>query len=166
MGKNNKSQLFIGTIIATLIGLTPYLFYLHESVPTTKVWNTFLFSYDSGSWDDANFAIWVLTNKLIPLMLLLIWFLTSRHWWYHVLLIPITMYTYQVVGFFDNSITYIDEFQLIHLVPVMAIIIPTIYLIRARLLDRINNVDKSIQDLEDELKLKPKTFIEKIKAYF
>ena len=43
----DKKSMIIGSIIATLIAITPYLFYLYESVPTIQFWNTFLFTYDS-----------------------------------------------------------------------------------------------------------------------
>jgi hypothetical protein len=156
----------LGSIIATFIAVSPYLFYLYESVPDTKIWDTFLFSYDSGSWDSANFAMWVFTNKVIPLFFLIIWFFTCRHWWYHVILVPIAMYVYQIFGIFNGNISYIDEFELMHLVPVMAIVVPSIYLIRARIFDKLNTIDKTMQELEDELMIKPKGVWEKIKQYF
>jgi hypothetical protein len=94
--KLKDKNLVVGIIIATLIAITPYLFYLHESVPDVKVWHTFLFDYSSGYYDSAGIAIWVLMGKLIPLYLLFIWFFTCRHWWYHALIVPISMYSYQV----------------------------------------------------------------------
>jgi len=160
---DNKS-LVIGSIVATLIAITPYLFYLHESVPTTKVWDTFLFSYDSGFYQDANMAMWILTGKLIPIFLLFIWFFTCRHWWYHVLLVPIAMYSYQIFGSLNDDLSYVDQFQLMYLVPIMAIIIPSIYLVRARIFNRINK--KTMQELEDEFRIGPKGFFERLKDYF
>ncbi|MBT8258036.1 MAG: hypothetical protein KJO49_06160, partial [Bacteroidia bacterium] len=153
-------------IIATLIAITPYLFYLYESVPETQVWNTFIFTFDAKSWEDMNYLMWVTTGKVIPLFLLTIWFFTCRHWWYHTILVPITMYVYQLFGMFDENLPYVDEFQLMHLVPVMAIIVPSIYLIRARMFNRMINVDKSMEELEEEFKIKPKSFLEKISDYF
>ena len=94
--KSRNKSLVLGSIIATFIAVSPYLFYLYESVPDTQIWSTFLFTYDSKAWGDANFAMWILTNKLIPLFFLVIWFFTCRHWWYHALLVPIAMYVYQI----------------------------------------------------------------------
>jgi hypothetical protein len=48
----------------------------------------------------------------------------------------------------------------------MAIIIPSIYLIRAKLFNSINTINKTTQQLEDELAYKPKDIWEKIKQYF
>jgi hypothetical protein len=163
--KISKSAI-VGTIIATIIALTPYLFSLHESVPQTKVWNTFLFTYESVFWEDVNYAMWVFTGKLIPLMLLLIWFFTCRHWWYHALLVPIAMYIFQIVVTYSGESKYMDEFQLIYLLPIMAFVIPSIYLIRAKMFSKINDADKSMQELEDEFRIGPKGFIEKLKDYF
>ena len=163
---HNKKSLVLGSIIGTIIAITPYLFYLYESVPKEQVWDTFLFTYDSKGWGDANIAMWVLTGKAVPLLLLLLWFFTNKHWWYHTLLIPIAMYIYQIFDFFNGTLSYVDEFQLIYLIPIMAVIIPTIYLIRARITNRINEVTKSMQEIEDEFKLSPKNFWDKVSQYF
>ena len=162
---NNQSYVF-GIGVALFIAVTPYLYSLYESVPETKVWHTFLFTYNSTHYGDANLAMWVLTGKLLPLILILLWFFTCRHWWYHALLVPVVMYSYQIIVFFNDEYTYIDEFQLLYLVPFMAVIIPSIYLVRARIFNRLNTVDKTIQDLEDELTFRPKTLWGKVKQYF
>lgn len=162
----DKKSLIVGSIIATIIGFTPYLFYLYESVPKEKDWNTFLFTYHSGYFENANTAMWILTTKAIPLLLLLIWFFTNRHWWYHVLLVPVAMYTYQIIQQFVDESDHLDEFQLIYMVPIMAIVIPSIYLIRARIFNRINEATKSMEELEEELKMSPKNFWDKLKQYF
>ncbi|TGV04075.1 hypothetical protein EM932_04025 [Flavivirga rizhaonensis] len=166
MKKYDNKSLLIGSIIGTLIASTPYLFYLHLSVPQQRVWHTFLFTYDSKGWGDANVAMWVFTGKVVPLLLLLLWFFTNRHWWYHTLLVPIAMYVYQIFDFFNSTLSYVDEFQLIYLIPIMVVVIPTIYLIRARIFNKVNETTKSLQELEDEFKLSPKSFWDKVKQYF
>ena len=52
------------------------------------------------------------------------------------------------------------------MIPVMAIVIPSIYLIRARIFNKINEASKSLEELEEEFMITPKTFWEKIKQYF
>ncbi|WP_240911338.1 hypothetical protein [Yeosuana marina] len=162
----DKRSLIIGSIIATIIAMTPYLFYLYESVPDVKVWNTFLFTYRSGYYESANISIWVLSSKIIPLLLLFIWFFTCRHWWFHALLVPIAMYSYQIFFTLKQDLEYVDSNQLIYLIPIMAIIVPSIYLIRAQIFNKINDATKSLQELEDEFKVSPKSFWDKIKQYF
>lgn len=146
-----KRSLVTGSIIATLIAITPYLFYLYESVPTTKSWSTFLFTYYSGFYENANVSFWTLTGKIVPLYLLFIWFFTCRHWWYHVLLIPIAMYAYQLVAIINDDSNFFDEYQIMYLIPIMAVIIPSIYLIRAKMFNKLTN--KSMQELEDEFRV-------------
>ena len=162
----NKKELIIGTIIATIIAIVPYLFDLYQSVPTGKVWNTFLFEYNSNYYESVQITVWTLMNKLIPLLLIFIWFFTCRHWWYHALLVPIAMYLYQIFIIFNDDLQYVDSFQIIYLIPVMAIVIPSIYLIRARIFNKLNTVDESMQELEDEFKIKPKGLWGKVKQYF
>lgn len=164
--KPSKKSIIIGTLIATFIGASPYLFYLYENVPDTQVWSTSWFTYDSKAWEDANYAMWVFTNKFLPLMFILIWFFTCRHWWYHVLLVPITMYVYQTINIFNDSLGDIDKFELVYLIPVMALIIPSIYLVRAQMFNKLNTVDKTMEELEAEFMIKPTTLWGKVKQYF
>lgn len=162
----DRKSLIMGSIIATILAITPYLFTIYESVPHAKVWDTFLFTYDSKSWQDVNLVFWVFSSKAIPLLLLFIWFFTNRHWWYHALLVPIIMYIYQIFGLFNDDQGHIDEFQLIYMLPIMAIVIPSIYLIRARIFNKINEANKSLEELEEEFKLSPKNFWGRVKEYF
>ena len=67
---------------------------------------------------------------------------------------------------FRVDTTNVDESQLIYLIPIMAIIVPSIYLIRARIFNKVNDATKSLQELEDEFKITPKNFWGKIKQYF
>ena len=159
----NKS-LIAGSVIATLIAITPYIFYLYESVPDEKIWNTFLFTFESHYYLNANAAVWIFMMKGVPLYLLFIWFFTCRHWWYHVLLIPIAMFAFQLAAAFVDETGIIDEFHLMYLIPIMAVIIPSIYLIRAKMFNKLTS--QSMQDLEDEYRLGPRSVWDKVKDYF
>ncbi|MDP5081728.1 MAG: hypothetical protein NWP87_03660 [Winogradskyella sp.] len=156
----------VGSIIATVIASTPLLFSLHESVPSDPVWDTFLGTYDSGFWKDAQYAMWVYTGKLLPLILILIWFFTCRHWWYHALLVPIVMYVFQIVTTYRGDVQTIDEGQFVVLLPILVLVVPSIYLIRARMFNKINDADKTLEELEEEFMIKPKGVWGKVKQYF
>jgi hypothetical protein len=52
------------------------------------------------------------------------------------------------------------------MVPIMAVIIPSIYLIRAKMFDKINNADKSMKEMEEEFMIKPKGLMNTLKQYF
>ena len=163
--QTNRS-LITGSIIATFLALSPFLFTLYESVPDVKVWDTLLFTYESPYYESAFVLAWTLIGKIIPLYLIIIWFFTCRHWWYHTLLIPIGMFIYQIIVILDDDLSFADQNELLVLLPVMAIIIPSIYLIRARMFDKINSANKSLEQLEEEFAVRPKTVWGKIKQYF
>jgi hypothetical protein len=165
VNKGSRSPV-VGAIIGTFIALTPLFWSLHESVPDKAVWDTFFGTYESLEWESARYAMWVLTGKLIPLLLLLIWFFTNKNWWYHALLVPIILYIKQIYGTIQADLNYIDEVQFIGMLPIISIVIPSIYLIRARMFNKINNADKTIQELEDEFMMKPKGVWNTIKQYF
>ena len=164
--QEDRKSLIIGSVIATIIATTPYLFYLYESVPNSPIWDTFLFTYQSEFYQSAQVSMWVLTSKLIPLLLLIIWFFTCRHWWFHALLVPIAMYVYQIFITLNDDLINIDSNQLMYLIPIMAIIVPSIYLIRAKIFNKINDANKTLEELEEEFKISPKSFWDKIKQYF
>ena len=162
-----KKSFILGSILATLIAGSPFLFYLYNYVPETADWETFLFTYHSGWYENAQTAMWMLSGKIITLFFLVIWFFTCRHWWYHSLLVPIVMYIYQIIDAIlqDNTLS-VDNFDLLYMMPIMALIIPSIYLIRAKVFSKINDINKSMQELEDEFKIKPKGFLKTLYNYF
>lgn len=152
--------------MATTIAATPFIFNLYQSVPEVKVWDTFLFTYDSNYYEDVSVVAWTLMNKIVPLILLFIWFFTCRHWWYHTLLVPIAMYVYQIVITLNGDLYFVDGNEIVYILPIMAIIIPSIYLIRAQMFEKLNSADKSMEELEEEFKIKPKGMWQKLGDYF
>jgi low affinity Fe/Cu permease len=158
----SKKQLIIGSIIATYIAITPYLFTLWENFPDQPTWDTFLGSYTSPYYESVQILVWTLLGKFIPLFLLIIWIFTCRHWWYHVLLVPIAMYVYQIITVLNDDLEFSEENQILYLLPVMAVIIPSIYLLRAKMFNKLNDAGKTMEELEEELKAKPSSF----KDYF
>ncbi|MCX7549521.1 hypothetical protein [Xanthomarina sp. F2636L] len=162
----SKKELILGSIFATIIAISPFLFNLYESVPDTKVWDTFLFSYDSKYYESVYVVAWTLAGKVIPLILLLIWFFTCRHWWYHTIIVPISMFLYQIIQTLNSDLYWVDKNLILYMLPIMAVVIPSIYLIRAKMFDKLNTANKSLEELEDEFMIKPTTFWGKIKQYF
>ena len=127
----SKTNVIYGSIIATIIALTPLLFNAYVSVPDQKIWNTYFFTYNSEYYQSAFVMAWTLMSKLIPLLLMFIWIFTCRHWWYHAILIPIGMFIYQIIVILDDDLSFADQNEMLVLLPVMIIIIPSIYLVRA-----------------------------------
>lgn len=145
--KGNR-KLFLGGIVVLLIAAIPFLLYAYKSFPDTQVWETSLFSATTGfeSW----FAYaWYLTGKIVPLYILLLWFFTCKHWWHWIILVPIAIYSFQLWGLINESQNY-DEVELYYVIPLMAVVVPLVYLIRAKLFNKIRGND--LQSFEEELK--------------
>ncbi len=139
--------LLTGSLIAIAIAFSPYLFYIYEIFPKGNVWENSFFTYESLYYENVLTAAWTYLGKLTPLFLLLIWFFTCKHWWYHVILVPIGMYTYQIMSTFYQDVYNVqdpmDTNQLIYLAPFFIIILSIVYLIRIKIFDRIYGIDLS-----------------------
>ena len=139
--------LLTGSIIALCIAFSPYIFYLYEIFPDGPVWENSFFHYESLYYESVLAAAWTYLGKIVPLFLLLIWFFTCKHWWYHAILIPISMYTYQLISTFYEDVYLqvnpMDTNQLIFLAPFFIGILAIVYLIRIKIFDRIYGIDLS-----------------------
>ena len=105
---------------------------------------------------------WYFTGKFIPLYLLLLWFFTCKHWWHWIILVPIAMYSFQLWGVINES-NNLDELEIIYILPLMMVIIPAVYLVRAKLFFKINEGD--LKSFEEELGTQ-KSVWEQIKDLF
>ena len=76
------------------------------------------------------------------------------------------MFSFQCIGALNDDIRFMDEFHIIYLLPLMAIVFPSIYLIRAKMFNKINDADKTMEELEEEFMIKPKSIWGKVKQYF
>ena len=155
-----SKSLVTGSIVAILIAITPYIFYLYQSFPDDNSWETFLFTFRSS--DSLYTIAWLLTGKVVPLMLLILWFFTCRDWWYHVLLIPIAMYVFQIYSIIHDDSNPVDEVEIYWLIPIMMIIIPIVYFIRIKLFDKyvygidLKKIDAELAEYERKEKEREK----------
>ena len=144
----DKRSLVLGGIIVLFIAISPFLFYTYKSLPNdTQVWETFIFSTTT-SYFSVNAFGWFLVGKIIPIYLLLLWFFTCKHWWHWIILVPISMYIFQLWGIINQS-KNVDEVELIYLLPMMMVVIPAVYVIRAKLFAKIHKDD--LKSFEEEL---------------
>ena len=145
-GVGSKS-LLTGSLIAAFITASPYFFYLYEGFPRSKVWETsFLginLKYESGNFDGVDVIAWIVFSKAVPLLLFFIWFLTCKHWWYHAILVPICMYSFQIVSTFNDDLAFTDSVDIYYMAPIIFIALIFLYTIRMKIFDRIHNIDLS-----------------------
>ncbi|QLE02783.1 hypothetical protein HX109_14865 [Galbibacter sp. BG1] len=154
--------LSIGSIVALLIAISPYLYYLYESFPESKVWDTMLFKFEAQKYGSLYLYAWFFLGKFVPLMLLTLWFFTCKHWWYHVILIPISMYFFQLLSVINDDVQYLDEFEIYYIIPIMMVVIPIVYFIRIKLIDKyihgidLDKIDAELKEYEEKEKVQQK----------
>lgn len=145
--KRKRSRyLLTGSIAVILIAFTPYLFYLYQSLPDGIVWETHFFTYKSPYYQNVSVFGWMIMGKLIPIILLLIWFFTCRHWWYLVILIPLSMYILQLISVIRDDMPLVDEVEIYYIAPFIIIILALLYTVRVKIFDKIHNIDISEMD--------------------
>jgi hypothetical protein len=146
-----RHRFFIETIGLILIVLTPFIFKIHDYLPRDPQ-ETISFlgiTFDKNGFVDLRTYAWFLLNKLIPLYLLIIWFLTCKHWWYHIILIPLCMYAFQLFEVIYDEDDVVDTENILWLLPVCMIVITFVYFIRIKLYDKyVHGIDLEAMEAE------------------
>lgn len=148
-----KRRFFIESLIVLFIILSPFIFKLHEYVSEEEgaTFNILGIIIDDNGFQNLRIYVWFLLGKLVPLSLLVIWFFTCKHWWYHIILIPILMYAFQIFEEVYSDDKFIDTENILWLLPVCIILIPFVYLIRIKLYDKyVHGIDLEAMDAELE----------------
>lgn len=75
--------------------------------------------------------------------------MTAKNWWYHIILIPIAMYSFQVFEVLFDSDNNIDTENIWWLIPVCMTVIPFVYIIRLKLFDKyVHGIDLEAMEAE------------------
>ncbi len=152
--KKTRHRFFIETLGLVLIVLTPFIFKIHEYMPRDPE-ETISFlgmTFDKNGFEDLRTYTWFLLNKIIPLYLLIIWFFTCKHWWYHILLIPLCMYAFQIFEVVYSWDDVVDTENVMWILPICMVIIPFVYFVRVKLYDKyVHGID--LEAMDAELKL-------------
>ena len=147
-----KKRILIESLIAFLIVLSPFIFKSHEYLPgdvETESVGFLWFEIGKNGFVTIETHGWVLVGKIVPLYLLLIWFFTCKHWWYHIIIIPIMMYSFQLFENFFSENEAIDSENLMWLLPICIVVIPFVYFIRLKLYDKhVHGIDLDAMDEE------------------
>lgn len=145
-----KKRFIIEGLITLLVALSPVIFYSYKYMPEdTETLDFIFFEMSKNKFADARTALWFYLIKLIPLMLLVIWFVTSKQWWYHAILIPIAMYSFQFYSVVAGDTYKIDENEIMYIIAVSMVVIPIVYFIRVKLIDKhVHGIDLDAMDTE------------------
>jgi hypothetical protein len=142
--KKDKQRLLIGgTIIAIVIIISPYFFWLYEAFPVANSWDSPFGTLTSNYYGSFQVFIYQLFAKIVPLFLLLIWFFTCKHWWYHALIVPICTLAFQTYQIVNDEVRYIDPSEFYIIIPLIFIVAIFSYTVRTRIFDKIHGIDLS-----------------------
>lgn len=153
-----KRKFFLETTMIIFIAISPFLYKLYDFIPESSVESFTILGITIGNhgFADVTTFMWFLTGKIVPLYLLLFWFLSVKNWWYHIILIPIAMYAFQIFEVLYNFDDDIDTENLMWLLPICMVVIPFVYFIRIKLYDKhVHGIDLEAMDAElEQLKKK------------
>lgn len=140
-----------------LIISTPYLLYFYQNIPD-KIENldTIFGVIKGGYYGTVQVFIYTLFSKFVPLLLLFIWFITNKTWWVHALIIPITVYLFQLIAVINDSELYVDEVEFIYTVPFLVVILVILYFVRSKISIYIQAVDLK-REMDENMRT-PKKF--------
>lgn len=156
--KKAKKKIFLETLLVFFIAISPFLYKVYDYLPYNQNGDALILGFTLGNngFPDTLTYLWYLTSKIVPLYLMIFWFLTSRDWWYHIILIPIAMYAFQMFEVFYDSDNMIDTDNIWWIIPICMITIPFVYFIRIKLYDKhVHGIDLEAMEAElEDLKAK------------
>ncbi|APQ18887.1 hypothetical protein [Maribacter hydrothermalis] len=149
--KKAKKKIFLESLLVFFIAISPFLYKVYDYLPYDSNGDVSILGIIIGNhgFPSTQTFLWFLTSKIVPLYLMIFWFLTSRDWWYHIIIIPIAMYAFQLFEVFYDSDDYIDTDNIWWLIPICMITIPIVYFIRIKLYDKhVHGIDLEAMDAE------------------
>lgn len=146
-----RKRFFIETFAVFFVIISPFVFKAHQYLSGDPEATITVLGYviDRNGFADLNTYGWFLLSKIVPFYLLLIWFFTCKHWWYHTILIPVIMYAFQIFEVVYSDGNIVDTKNILWLLPVCMVVVPFVYLIRIRLYDRyVHGIDLDAMEVE------------------
>ncbi len=154
-----SNRLLVDSSIAFFILSTPFIFYSYLCFPEGKNWETYFFNFSSNFYNSVSTFVWVFNQKFIWILLMILWYFTSKDWWKNAILAPISMLLYQIIFLFNDELRIKDIFVLdkFIVIPICFSICLFLYFIRkkisfyAKALDLKEQIEKSIQECKEEI---------------
>lgn len=143
---DRKKDLLLGGVISLILISTPFLFYIYKYAPADQMrWDTYIGTFEAGQFSSVQVYFHALFTKVTFVILTGLWFLTSRSWWKYAILVPFTMFLFQLSGVINFQVKYMDEYDFWDALPFIFPIIFFLAFISHRLSTR-----KPKSSLDDE----------------
>jgi hypothetical protein len=156
---DRKVSFYTGVLISIILVLTPFVFYIYKYAPAdSQVWETPLGTITANGFLSVQSFIHAAFTKITFVLLTGIWFLTAKNWWKHAILVPFTLFLFQLLGVINHELQYIDMFDFWYSLPLIIPILMFMIYISYRISKRQgltitdSEVDEEIKNiLSDDL---------------
>lgn len=154
----DRAELYRGVVIGLLLISAPFLFYLYLLVPSSDTWDIGIFVIQSGGFKTVQVFVWSLLNKSVFLLITTLWFFTASQWWRYCILVPFTLFLFQLSGVLNQQLEYIDQYDFWYSLPIVVPIVIAMIIISIKLnkqskqldlRDRITNKIEAIRNSQD-----------------
>ncbi|WP_394748734.1 hypothetical protein [Spongiimicrobium salis] len=161
-------------IIVIMIVIIPILFLFHKTISANEMSiDLYFICIESYGFPQVSIFMWYLGIKLASLIILFIWFSTSKDWWRYALLSPLIIFTFQLwrSTMDDNPNSSVDEIAYIKALPTILLVVLALFIIsravkyQSKILDVYENITQEIESLLGELE-KSNSLIEDTRSKF
>ncbi|SDW49411.1 hypothetical protein SAMN05444411_101852 [Lutibacter oricola] len=137
-----QTSLIIGSIIILVLIVSPYLLYINQFIPEDlKTYPTIFGEISPGYFGSIKTFVYWIFAKLVPIILLSILYITNKNWWSLAILVPISVYVFQLISVINDSAENIDEIEFIYTLPLLVFVSIALFLIRRKIIIYIKAKD-------------------------
>ena len=158
--KQRSKYLFRDSLFALVVVLSPFVFYLYDLFPDTKEVEFYSIRYTSFHFEKIQYMAYFFFSKITPLCLLFVWFLSSKKWWIHALVVPISMYVFQAIGVINNDLMFFDQNEFMYSIPIIVAVLIGLYFTKFK----ISKYFESLHAKENEFALETIEIVELLKS--
>jgi len=149
---DKNKNIYSGVVISIILIATPFLFYIYKFAPSdSKEWDTIFGTLKSNGFGTMQAYMHALFTKVTFVTLTVIWFLTAKNWWKYAILVPLTMFLFQLSGVINFQLQYIDEYDFWYSLPFISPIIIFLIYLSYRISKHTNQYSDINQDAKEEI---------------
>lgn len=129
--RNNSSHLQKSNynyLLSLILLIVPFVIYLSEFIkPNIYILNLGFIKITS-HYNDLQFFTWLISGKLALIILLSVWYITTKHIWKYAILIHLVITLYQLLTIISEE-KFIDEYELLYALPIITPILILLFFI-------------------------------------
>jgi magnesium-transporting ATPase (P-type) len=156
---DKRHKIFLkGVIISIILIITPFLFYIYRFAPKADVWDLGFITIGSGGFKTIVGFSHAFFTKITFVLITSIWFFTAKQWWRYAILVPVTMFLFQLTGVINHKIEYIDNYDFWYSIPVVLPIVIFMILVSLKInkQSKLLDIRETIQNEIEAIKLQKK----------